>query len=505
MEDCVSATQSTLGKAIKRPPMTTKLLSKPPFRFLHDCVTECIKTYGFLDGLFNSKEMDSKNVTERGEKIKFLKKAIAAVALVTGENLVANPKKIVAGQDAENTNKFLQALGQCCIDKVDSSQAVESILNDGPKMEDSAKKERTSKSRSRGRSSERQDERDRSRERRSRSREKSNHGKEMEKDKEREEVDIASKNSEKQIERSRQDRPGTAKGERQKRLITKPPEEDKPHTPDSLAAPQSNSVSENPNPRAEEDKDLVYGLRKVTRTRRERPSSATARAGPPRIKTNINNGENNPIIDTSAQPASNVIEDNSETKNVDGDPDDEFEVQQAVSFTEPEDIAKSYNDLQDDDGGEDEKGHLLAKIDAMKNAIKKEDESETNQQKHVDEATNRREREQAQQEVNTLREAIQVLCRSANPLGKIMDYVQEDLDAMRKEKENWKEENEKHEEALAEERIITENALSPLRAVLRELEQQIIDQTDAISTAKNNILENDQKIQQLLDSVAGSN
>ena len=49
-------------------------------------------------------------------------------------------------------------------------------------MEDSAKKERTSKSRSRGRSSERQDERDRSRERRSRSREKSNHGKEMEKD-----------------------------------------------------------------------------------------------------------------------------------------------------------------------------------------------------------------------------------------------------------------------------------------------------------------------------------
>lgn len=45
--------------------------------------------------------------------------------------------------------------------------------------------------------------------------------------------------------------------------------------------------------------------------------------------------------------------------------------------------------------------------------------------------------------MDKLRGSIQTLTRSANPLGKIMDYVQEDLHSMQKERDMWRTENRK--------------------------------------------------------------
>ena len=48
----------------------------------------------------------------------------------------------------------------------------------------------------------------------------------------------------------------------------------------------------------------------------------------------------------------------------------------------------------------------------------------------VGEAGRARDRESTQKEVNKLRGSIQTLTRSANPLGKLMDFLQEDVDSM---------------------------------------------------------------------------
>lgn len=78
--EIIKKTQDSLGKFIRKPPLTEKLLKKPPFRFLHDIVTNIINETGFLKGLYNQTEMQSENVKDRDTKIAFLQKLIDAMS-----------------------------------------------------------------------------------------------------------------------------------------------------------------------------------------------------------------------------------------------------------------------------------------------------------------------------------------------------------------------------------------------------------------------------------------
>ena len=124
----VKKTQDTLGKIIKKPPLTEKLLSKPPFRFLHDVMTEVIRTTGFLKGLYSADEMDSKNVTSKEAKIAFLQKVIDCVSILSGENLAVRPNKVIAGHEPENTNDLLQKIARCIRKNQSSDEAVDVVL-----------------------------------------------------------------------------------------------------------------------------------------------------------------------------------------------------------------------------------------------------------------------------------------------------------------------------------------------------------------------------------------
>eukprot|EP00041_Stephanoeca_diplocostata_P020278 m.451430 g.451430 ORF g.451430 m.451430 type:complete len:206 (+) comp21527_c0_seq4:226-843(+) len=119
-------TAATMGKIIQKPPMSKKLLQRPPFRFLFDVVMELTSKHGFLAGLFSSTE--TSNVKEKADKISFLQKAIKATSIALGTKLEAKPSKIVAGIEPEKTNLWLQAMAKCVNKKIDTADAVTQVL-----------------------------------------------------------------------------------------------------------------------------------------------------------------------------------------------------------------------------------------------------------------------------------------------------------------------------------------------------------------------------------------
>jgi TRAF3-interacting protein 1 len=104
----IKKTQQSLGKFVSKPQLTEKLLSKPPFRFLHDIVSAVIRDHHVLVGLLDENELKSDSVADKDAKVRYLDKLIACIAIASGVALAAKPGKIVSGQEPEKTNEVLQ-------------------------------------------------------------------------------------------------------------------------------------------------------------------------------------------------------------------------------------------------------------------------------------------------------------------------------------------------------------------------------------------------------------
>lgn len=52
-----------------KPKMTEKLLTKPPFRYLHDIYTATLAKTGFGEGLFQGEELNSKAYEDKDSKL----------------------------------------------------------------------------------------------------------------------------------------------------------------------------------------------------------------------------------------------------------------------------------------------------------------------------------------------------------------------------------------------------------------------------------------------------
>ncbi|XP_072496800.1 TRAF3-interacting protein 1 isoform X2 [Notamacropus eugenii] len=707
----VKRTQDSLGKVIKKPPLTEKLLSKPPFRYLHDIVTEVIRMTGFLKGLYSDSELKSDNVKDKDAKISFLQKAIDVVIMVSGEPLSVKPARIVAGHEPERTNELLQAIGKCCLNKLSSDDAVKRVLagekgdtkgkaplaskaqeldnkelkEEEPRIHKDKEDRRNSEIKDRSTSRERkqreeskdeeskQREKDRDKERekskendrerhkdsdrdkvrdgdrdrnknrtkqerereKSRDKDRGNKDRELERDRDKDRKNDGVKEKERLKERDRERERDRDKGrekdrekrrermkegehsrehEREKIKEQEKPEKKATSTVENLSKKFSESSmkdtrlemdkeldlanrvsrsltakgsrwrSKNPVEGRREDSivstktisdPLMAGLVKepeqqtaspeigrreannnsasvsdgspaslwhenpeldptaklkgdstsdaegevgiVTQEKpvmsenaempnelaagvpqRRMPRPGSARPAPPRIKRQESAEVLVPERTGSGKMVSNVIID---SQNSDDEEDSQFVVEAAPTLSDmPEMDTAPAVELEEDE----KHGGLVKKILETKKDYEKLQQSPKSTEKErplLLEAAWKKEKDIVSKEIEKLRTSIQTLCRSALPLGKIMDYIQEDMDAMQNELQLWHAENRQHAEALQKEQSITDCAVEPLKAELVELEQLIKDQQDKICAVKANILKNEEKIQKMVYSI----
>ncbi|PNI24799.1 TRAF3IP1 isoform 2 [Pan troglodytes] len=614
----VRRTQEALGKVIRRPPLTEKLLSKPPFRYLHDIITEVIRMTGFMKGLYTDAEMKSDNVKDKDAKISFLQKAIDVVVMVSGEPLLAKPARIVAGHEPERTNELLQIIGKCCLNKLSSDDAVRRVLA-GEKGEvkgrasltsrsqeldnknvreeesrvhkntedrgDAEIKERSTsrdrkqkeelkedrkprekdkdkekakenggnrhregereraKARARPDSERQKDrgnrERDRDSEREKETERKSEGGKEKErlrdrdrerdrdkgKDRDRRRVKNGEHSRDPDREKNREhDKPekkSASSGEMSKKLSDGTFKDSKAETETEISTRASKSLTTKTSKRrsknsvegdstsdaegdagpAGQDKSEVPETPEIpnelSSNIRRIPRPGSARPAPPRVKRQ-DSTEALPMDRSGiGKTVSNVI---TESHNSDNEEDDQFVVEAAPQLSEMSEIEMvTAVELEE----EEKHGGLVKKILETKKDYEKLQQSPKpgEKERSLFESAWKKEKDIVSKEIEKLRTSIQTLCKSALPLGKIMDYIQEDVDAMQNELQLWHSENRQHAEALQQEQSITDCAVEPLKAELAELEQLIKDQQDKICAVKANILKNEEKIQKMVYSI----
>ncbi|KAJ3049898.1 TRAF3-interacting protein 1, partial [Rhizophlyctis rosea] len=110
---------------------------------------------------------------------------------------------------------------------------------------------------------------------------------------------------------------------------------------------------------------------------------------------------------------------------------------------------------------------------------------------------------------NHLRTLIQHLCRSTHPLGKTLDYIQEDVDSMNKELESWRKECARLRKLEEDANFSTAGGgdgeeggdVGRMSRQVRSIEGQIEVQVERIAELKAGIIQNDATIQRLVRNV----
>lgn len=104
-------------------------------------------------------------------------------------------------------------------------------------------------------------------------------------------------------------------------------------------------------------------------------------------------------------------------------------------------------------------------------------------------------------DLESIKNYIHEISLNINPIGNIIDYLPEDIDAMNKELVYWVNEGNKYKENLEEEMKKSEEIILPLENEYVELEETIKDEIMRIKSIKSRILKNELIVQNLINGV----
>ncbi|XP_056630593.1 TRAF3-interacting protein 1 [Diorhabda sublineata] len=532
--EVIKKTQRTLGKYVKKPQLTDKLLKKPPFRFLHDIITSLIKETGFLKGLFTDDEMISDNVKDKDAKVAFLNKLIEAVKTASGTKLSVKANKIVAGLEATNTNLLLQAIAKCLDSNIDTKQFVTNFKSDKQieknkknitkiSKEDKGsthKKLDTPKNSKNVQSSVRKEEGSKVKLRKtSKNEDKVNrkHLTEKEspstdddkaKNDKKENVTVESvEKAEKMEETGEHETTMTGNIENIPKLELNPKEEehnnivkkeDNLEKEENINKNQIRPKSARPRSGDMEKMRIDYknetvqeneGSSVLKSSHASRPKSSlrppsvrpsSARPGAPRLRLDSAIPMHEPI----PMGTINVI-----VENVDSMADEEETVviETATAESEPVQIVHEIE--------LDNKGHLVEQIleqiegDSTGGGKKMDIERENNIVKT---------REGVTKEIAQLADVIQNLTKTANPLGKLINFLHEDIEAMHSELQLWINTKKQLYSEIRKQKKSNIESNKPLLTHLEQLNHDIKKIQQEITNINCNMLKNDNRIKELL-------
>lgn len=100
-----------------------------------------------------------------------------------------------------------------------------------------------------------------------------------------------------------------------------------------------------------------------------------------------------------------------------------------------------------------------------------------------------------------LRDQMQKLTKSIQPLGKFMDFLLEDIDSMQREYELWTDRGREVAVKLAREKNAQEGTVVSLRHQLEELESELQEKDALLFTVRANLLQNEEKIVKLFKNL----